>query len=431
VKDMSETRKDDNAIHKEVCLAMADAPPAASVVGHLPKAKTTSSQRVRCFQILTAAAGKPLTKSQRRRDKKKCDARKKISRAKFISKFAKNDNGDWITPITDKERLPWSTPSTKEGRLTLLSTFSEKAMTETLLQRDSPVFFSGDNSCHIDGVPPGSKVIPVNSLFVVDTTLGFKFPFDSQEQDQVLLVPREQVISHNFQPNHANLLDALHELSSLTKKTGVQRGKDRIVAFQNASNNKYLTPGIFPLRNACGTGIRSLEELQANHHQAIFRYVKNSEMLAMKSMSPLVARGSSRASQLVPFATFPGAKKGKSTRMFSSIATALNVCLNSHKDVDAFYGVVTTLVDNRNKIFLLDDMITCYFTFPTLGFAVALRPGDILYFNPTIYHSVSSRRNFQENIWCTSLYTKNAVVGGNNNAFALDPHQNEVMMHLK
>jgi hypothetical protein len=395
---MSETRKDDNAIHKEVCLAMADATPVASV-GHLPKAKTPSSQRVRCFQILTASAGKPLTKSQRRRDKKKCAARKKISRAKFISKCAKNDNRDSITPITVKERLPWSTPSTKEGRATLLSTFLEKAMTETLLQSDFPVFFSGDNSCHIDGVPLGSKVIPVNSLFVVDTTLlGFKFPFDLQEQDQVLLVPQEQVISHNFQPNHANLLDALHELSSLTKKTGVQRGKDRIFAFQNASNNKYLTPGIFQLQNACGTGIRSLEELQANHHQAIFRYVRNSKMLAMKSMSPLVARGSSRASQLVPFATFPGAKKGNRTRMFSSIATALNVCLNSHKDVDAFYGVVTTLVDDHNKTFLLDDTITCYFTFPTLGFAVALRPGDIFYFNPTIYHSVSSRRNFQENI---------------------------------
>jgi hypothetical protein len=115
------------------------------------------------------------------------------------------------------------------------------------------------------------------------------------------------------------------------------------------------------------------------------------------------------------------------SRIFSSIATTHNVCLNSHTDDDAFYGVVTNLDSDPTKIPSMDDDVSLFFTFPTLGLAIALRPGDILFFNPTIYHSVSSRCNPQQNIWCTSLYTKNAVVGGNDNLLLLENKQREVI----
>ena len=67
----------------------------------------------------------------------------------------------------------------------------------------------------------------------------------------------------------------------------------------------------------------------------------------------------------------------------------------------------------------------CYFTFPTLGLAIALRPGDILNFNPQVYHSVSSLCDPKQNIWCASLYLKNAVVGGNDNSLPLTEAQME------
>jgi hypothetical protein len=203
--------------------------------------------------------------------------------------------------------------------------------------------------------------------------------------------------------------------------------EDCIVAFQEGSSNKYLTLGIFPLQNACGTGIRSLKELKAHHHDAIFCYVKNCETVALNAMSTTVVRGVSLGKQMFPFPTFPGVERDQKTCIYHSIATESNVFLNSHKDVGSFYGVVTNLEADKSKLFSLDNAVTSYFTFPTLGFAVALRPGDVLYFNPTIYHSVLSRCDPQKNIWCTSLYTKNTVVGGNDSSVTLDFYQKEVM----
>ena len=69
------------------------------------------------------------------------------------------------------------------------------------------------------------------------------------------------------------------------------------------------------------------------------------------------------------------------------------------------------------------DDIVAYFCFPTIATAVAMRPGDIVIFDPTIPHCISSRRNNSDNIYCISLYLKSLVVGLNNNKLELTPAQ--------
>ena len=61
--------------------------------------------------------------------------------------------------------------------------------------------------------------------------------------------------------------------------------------------------------------------------------------------------------------------------------------------------------------------IVQYFTFPTLGYAVALRPGDVLAFNARIHHSVSTKSTAGEaqDVFCSSVYLKSKLVGGNDN----------------
>jgi hypothetical protein len=149
-------------------------------------------------------------------------------------------------------------------------------------------------------------------------------------------------------------------------------------------------------------------------------------------MSLETTRGFNVAKQIFPFRTFPGrGNHDSSCHAFSSIATALNVCLNSHTDDDSFYGVVTDLDADPLKYPQMDDDVALYFTFPTLALAIALRPGDILIFNPAVYHSVSSRRDPTKNIWCTSLYTKNAIVGGNDNSKEMETVQKEAIDRAK
>jgi hypothetical protein len=279
-----------------------------------------------------------------------------------------------------------------------------------LIKNSPPIFFCEDDSIQIDGIPAGSIVKSVQSLIVIDTIYGFKFPLEDSIRDDILLIPREEAIQE--QPNHALLLEAFDKVSEITKKRGVQRGKNRIVSFQEGSNCKYLTPGIYPERASTGTAIRSLDSLQPCHHEAIFHFVATCELLAMRWMSLEVTRGFNCAKKMFPYQTLPGPIQGKNTQVFAAIASACNVCLNSHTDDDAFYSVVTTMEEDPTKQFGIYDEIALYFTFPTLGLAVALRPGDILYFNPTIYHSVSSRRDIKKKFGARPSIPRMALWGG-------------------
>jgi hypothetical protein len=63
-----------------------------------------------------------------------------------------------------------------------------------------------------------------------------------------------------------------------------------------------------------------------------------------------------------------------------------------------------------------DDWIVCYFAFPQIGIAVALRPGDILMCNPQEPHCISLHCKKDDNIYCISSYLKTQVVGHNDNS---------------
>jgi hypothetical protein len=182
----------------------------------------------------------------------------------------------------------------------------------------------------------------------------------------------------------------------------------------------YMTPGVVPKRDDHGTAVRALFDLEECHHPALSRYVNKCETLAMKSMSKEVTSGLNKVKLIFPYPTFPGCRNSP---IFSSIPTAHKVCLNSHTDDDAIYGVVANLDLDPTKIPSIDNDVSLYFSFPTLGLAIALRLGDILVFNPTIYHSISSCCNPQQNIWCPS----NAVFGGNDNLLLLENKQKEVI----
>ena len=57
-------------------------------------------------------------------------------------------------------------------------------------------------------------------------------------------------------------------------------------------------------------------------------------------------------------------------------------------------SIVQAHIDNHD--YQLNDKIVCYFAFPRIGIAVALRPGDFLLFDPQEPHSISSRCKAEE-----------------------------------
>ncbi len=78
----------------------------------------------------------------------------------------------------------------------------------------------------------------------------------------------------------------------------------------------------------------------------------------------------------------------------------------------------------------LNDRIIAYFCFPTLGVAVPLRPGDYFMFNALIPHCISSRCNLEDEVMCTSVYLKTAIVGMHNNALELTEKQSQIANKL-
>ncbi|CAJ1935863.1 unnamed protein product, partial [Cylindrotheca closterium] len=66
--------------------------------------------------------------------------------------------------------------------------------------------------------------------------------------------------------------------------------------------------------------------------------------------------------------------------------------------------------------------ILAYFCFPYAGFAVVLRHGDCLIFDPTEPHCISSKA-VSRDIYCTSFYCKSALIGGNDNSKKLTAEQ--------
>ena len=106
---------------------------------------------------------------------------------------------------------------------------------------------------------------------------------------------------------------------------------------------------------------------------------------------------------------FKSAENNEETNILTNIALGMNVYLPLHRDEDAFLSA--TMIFDEEKS---DNEVLAYFCFAELGFAVAMRHGDVLIFDPLEPHCISSRA-VERDIYCMSFYIKSKLVGGNDN----------------
>ncbi len=73
--------------------------------------------------------------------------------------------------------------------------------------------------------------------------------------------------------------------------------------------------------------------------------------------------------------------------------------------------------------------VSNYFVFPEQGIAVALRPGDMLIFNPKYHHCLLSCTCAYQNkdVYSLLLYLKSAVVGKNGNSIPLNDKETDLL----
>ena len=112
--------------------------------------------------------------------------------------------------------------------------------------------------------------------------------------------------------------------------------------------------------------------------------------------------------------------------IWGSLTCGKNYYLNSHTDEDFFYSLTTIASEGGGLCqdsdrYSIKTEVCHYFTFTEHGIAVALRPGDMLIFNPLYHHCLSCRTSLYESkdVFCLSLYLKTAVIGKNDNSLPL------------
>ena len=226
-------------------------------------------------------------------------------------------------------------------------------------------------------------------------------------------------------PSSCNEFMSALDSAGLCQKQSLTRGKDKIIF----GSHKYTCLGVQPMR-------AKAEVSQFSHHALKMDpnmwniLVNNAKSIESVAASFIPTQELSRIHHAKNLNNYPCLQEHFASnintppyqcKMYGALALGLNVHLSCHCDQDFTYSMAIAL--KKDHTCAPKDDIIAYFCFPTIATAVAMRPGDIVIFDPTIPHCISSRCNNSHNIYCISLYLKSLVVGLNDNKLALTPAQ--------
>jgi hypothetical protein len=280
-----------------------------------------------------------------------------------------------------------------------------------------PVFYSGTpNRILPNPIPNGIMLSAMEDLQVINTISGAQM--ESASGDTVfILIPRHDSI-HKM-THVKKTLTSLYALDK-GKSSAEVLGKTRIPVAED--DGKYTTVGLKPNRGRTGITESWPKKLSRVDRDTIIKLMTRCEEVAKGYLPLNEIRGLQIAQLLGEWQEINGVA---SHPIWGSLACGKNYCLNSHLDEDFFYSLTTIAskcgLRQDNDRYSMDAEVCNYFTFAEQGIAVALRPGDMLIFNPLYHHCLSSRTSLYEteDVFCLSLYLKTAVVGKNDNSLPL------------
>jgi hypothetical protein len=170
---------------------------------------------------------------------------------------------------------------------------------------------------------------------------------------------------------------AMHSCAS-TQCQSLARGTNNHGFMENG--NKYCWVGAQPGREERGvqSGLYRLKYgFPSKVRDSIHRVLKHAEYAFDRSMDTDIIQHISCARSRVKFKMMepiPSSTHKKSARYYNGLGFGVNVYLRSHIDWDFTVSIVQAHINNHD--YQVNDKILCYFAFPKIGTAVALRPGD-------------------------------------------------------
>ncbi len=275
------------------------------------------------------------------------------------------------------------------------------------------------NPIHIIKISNGDMDTPTGHL--EDTSKGLTMILDGDDDPIFVVPPRDKIFEHTGHEGNSRptaLCNAIDEVEANTVKSA-ERGRGKIVMKED-DHPKYLSAGAAARRGGKGVeGVHySLRDISDSNSKLLMAMFKQAEHLFEMFISTNQVRLMHEAMKLINPKTFTTLPAKTCSRIYSAFASGINIYLNCHKDHDFTYGCSFI---HMKEVYTLEQLVVAYFCFPRLGIAVPLRPGDMIFFNPSEEHCISSRVDNKDTIYCVSLYIKSNVVGLNDNSLALQP----------
>ena len=270
-----------------------------------------------------------------------------------------------------------------------------------------------------------SFTCPYNSstMTIVDTTEGAVFRND-ENKIVFILIPRRCSLDSiaSYAADDIKMMETFQKLSPKSKRGTAKPFETRFKCCNSGWNANRGGRGI-----VCSKNCRDEEAF----HTKQLKYLCGRIQRLMGQFLPTQdLRALSNVKAINPFSTLAGSD---TESIFPTASMSVDYCSAAHVDIDFFFSLLAIRsVHNKSDNFYqanTDDLppVAQHFVFPTVGIAVALRPGDHLIFNPKILHCCSEKliEYTAHRVHLCAFYLKTAIIGMNDNSKPLTSSQEQ------
>lgn len=252
-----------------------------------------------------------------------------------------------------------------------------------------------------------------SNLKIHDSTDGSVLWLDKEKEIfAALMIPRKYVLHHCSAKKTEETINGLLELQRTEKRcnrSGKKTGR-------SSSGAKYAILGNKVKQGGHGFSQDKLSQSRPRTFDALKKFAKRMEHITSSYVPSQWLRAITRASSADEWPTLG------TCSFTAAVASCINYSAPAHVDDDFVFSIHQV---NCDSPYAMEDKVCQHFCFPEFGVAIAQRPGDVLLFNPHVFHCLSERADeyVDVDVHVTSLYTKTAHVGKNNNSLPLTEDQ--------
>lgn len=296
-------------------------------------------------------------------------------------------------------------------------------LTEGQLKKHLHFFYNYNDDPNLHVIKKSGKNIKLvkidkDKFNIVDTYDGAILYEDDMIAPIFILVPRAEIICRDV-----NSYRDVEALEAILDKYNVKVPRS---SKRQGFSPKYASFGTHCNRSSSGLNNKVASLVESKYENQLKCMINRGAELAKKYFPFGLLSTLEESKQFCGdddfYARIPKNHSLYST-IWSSVATTFNYVAPAHTDEDAFLSALLVSYvtkDNIDNKFVKYDYcmeVANYFCFPESGVAVALRPGDVLFFNPLHYHCASQRLETyaNEKIFLTALYLKNKQITRNDN----------------